>query len=195
MPSSFVENNTCTSTWFTPNNSSCECGSSLGGKVKCDKRSENVSLLKCYLMTLSADSESMLVVGWSLYGCLKHPNYDSYYPIPSNSSRLKELCSRYHREGQMCGRCEEGFAPPAYSYDLSCVNCTNHHASNWIKYVSVLFLPLTLLFIIIVACRVSVNSGLMNTFVLLSQIVSIPFLASTYTLKSFHHQVAVLYSI
>ena len=184
MSSEFVDNTTCRA-WFTPgNDTSCECGSSLGGIVECNKTSGKVSLLKCYLMTLNVNG-SMLVVGRCLYGCVGTKYADTYYPLPSNSSELNDFCRSYNREGQLCGRCEKGFALPVYSYDLSCVNCTStsHRASNWMKYIAVSFLPLTLFFIIIVTCRVSVTSGVMNAFLLLSQTLSLPAITRIYSLS------------
>ena len=177
MSSKFVENNTCTSTWLTPSTSTgCECGSSLGGKVECNSSSGNVKLLECYAMTFGVN-KSMLVVGRSLFGCGKKAY--PYYALPSNTSKLNELCSKFHREGQLCGSCEKGFALPVYSYNLSCVNCTNHYKNNWIKYLAVSLLPLTLFFIIIATCRVSVTSGVMNGFILLCQMISLPVLTHT----------------
>ena len=169
-----IENTTC-ATWHTPSNSSsCECGSSLGGIVECDNSSGKVSLLRCYCMTFGVNG-SMLVVGRCIYHCIDMVFVKSYYPLPSNTSELNEfLCSRYHREGQFCGRCEDGFALPVYSYNTSCVNCTNHYAGNWLKYLAVSLLPLTLFFIIIVTCRVRVTSGMMNAFILQCQTLSLP---------------------
>ena len=182
MPSEFVDNTTCTSTWLTPSSGSCKCGSSLGGVVECDNSSGKVSLLRCYGMTFSAN-ESMLVVGWCLYRCVDRVYTKSYYPLPSNTSELNEiLCSEYHREGQLCGRCEEGFALPVYSYNFSCVNCTNHYANNWIQYLAVSLLPLTLFFIVIVTCRVRVTSGVMNAYVLQCQTLSLPATTRSYVL-------------
>ena len=178
----FAEDFTCTSTWLTPSSGSCKCGSSLGGIVECDNSSGKVSLLRCYGMTFSAN-ESMLVVGRCLYHCNDRVYAKSYYPLPSNTSELNEiLCSEYHREGQLCGRCEEGFALPVYSYNFSCVNCTNHYANNWIKYLAVSLLPLTLFFIVIVTCRVRVTSGVMNAYVLQCQTLSLPAITRSYVL-------------
>ena len=175
MSAEFVDNTTCIATWHrlkeSSNSSSCVCGSSLGGIVECDSSSGKVSLLQCYCMTFDVN-RSMLVVGRCLYGCVNGKN--PYYSRPSNTSKLNELCSRYHREGQLCGRCEEGFALPVYSYNFSCVNCTNPYANNWMKYLAVSLLPLTLFFTVIVTCRIRVTSGLMNTFILLCQIISLP---------------------
>ena len=181
LSSEVVENTTCT-TWHTLNNStSCECGSSLEGIVECPCSSGNVSLLWCYCMTFGVN-ETMLVVGRCLYGCIGREYANSHYPLQSNPSELKKFCSRYHREGQLCGRCEEGFALPVYSYNFSCVSCSNHSASNWIKYLAALLLPSTLFSIAVVTCRVSVTSGLMNAFVLQCQILSLPTVTRSYLL-------------
>ena len=181
LSSEIGENTTCTSTWL--NTTFCECGHFLGGihVVKCYNSSEKVNLLRCYCMTLDVNG-SMLVVGRCLYGCVGEGYASLYYPLPSNTAELNELCSGYHREGQLCGRCEEGFALPVYSYDLSCVNCTNHYENNWIKYLAASLLPTTLLFIIVVICRIRVTSGVMNAFVLLSQTISLPAITRAYAL-------------
>ena len=170
----FIASMTCP-TWFTPNdNTSCECGSSLGGLVDCDGRSKNVSLFECYCMTFDVNG-SMLVVGPCPYGeCFLANDFHSYHPLPSNTSKLNELCRRFHRDGQLCGRCEDGFVLPVYSYNLSCVKCENDYGSNWVKYLAASLLPLTLFLIVIVVFRVKVTSGLMNAFILLCQAMSLP---------------------
>ena len=181
-----IENMTCTATWFTPRQSSngstsCECGSSLGSIIKCDAHSKDVELLKCYCMTFSVD-ESMLVVGPCMYGCVMHYGYNPHYPLPSNTSELSIFCNNYNREGQLCGRCKPGFALPVYSYNLTCVECQDHYASNWVKYVAASFLPLTLFFIIMVTLRVRVTSGVMNAFILVCQVITLPALSRMYVL-------------
>ena len=170
---------TC-ATWFKPGNSSnCNCGSSLGGIVDCDNSSGRVSLLRCYCRTFNFN-KSLLVVGRCLYGCVRKKHANSYYSLPSNESKLNDLCSKFHREGQFCGKCESGFALPVYSYNI---NCTNHHANTWIKYLAVSFLPLTLFFIVIVTCRLSVTSGVMNAFILITQTASLTSVSRTYFLS------------
>ena len=68
-----------------------------------------------------------------------------------------------NRTGQMCGSCVKGFAPPVYSYSLACVNCTDYKY-NWIKYIAVAYLPLTVFFVIVITFRISAVSGAMNGF-------------------------------
>ena len=185
LPMDLIKDTICSDTWFlskpsSNGSTSCECGSELGGVVECHNSSKEVDLLDCYCMTFSTNG-TMLVVGPCIYGC--KGNSASYYPLSSNASLLTEFCSQYHREGQLCGKCENGFALPAYSYNLACVECSYHYPKNVLKYVAVSFLPLTLFFIVIVALRVRVTSGVMNVFVLISQVLSAPTLGRLHKLQ------------
>ena len=57
---------------------------------------------------------------------------------------------------------------------LSCVNCTDY-SNNWAKYMAISFLPLTVLFLVVVIFRISVASGSLNVFVLVCQIFTAPY--------------------
>ena len=156
----------------------CECGDSVAGAVLCNNKTQKVEVHKYYCMTYSSDNPS-LVVGKCLYGRKyyhyhKHEPFD-YYHLPSNVSKV---CDLFYREGQLCGKCIDGFAPPVYSYDPSCVNCTEY-SSNWVKYIAISFLPPTALFVVVVTFRISATSGLLNVFVLACQIVSAPLVVKT----------------
>ena len=144
-------------------------------------------MLRCYCMTFNTD-ESMLVVALCIFGCIKGKFTSSHYPVTSNTSALNELLcgKRFHREGQLCGKCEDTLAFPVYSYDLGCVKCEKHFAKNLLKYIVAAFLPLTLFFIIVVTFRIRVTSGVMNGFILISQIISTPTLSREYILKGHH---------
>ena len=151
----------------------CECGDPVVRAVVCNSETQKVDIYKYYCMTYSSDNTS-LVVGKCWYGP-KYYYYHyrglfHYYPLPSN---ISQVCDLFHRDGQLCGKCIDGFAPPVYSYDLSCVNCTEY-SSNWVKYMAISFLPPTALFVVVVTFRVSAASGLLNVFVLVCQIVSAP---------------------
>ena len=164
--------------WFIPKtvNGSvvCECGSSLNGVlgelVKCDAKKQAVQLSRYFCMTYN-DHDSSTVVGGCLIGDVQQMNY--YYPIPNTTAALKQMCMKFraNRKGQLCGQCAGGFAPPVYSYLLNCVNCSGN---NWLKYVAVSLLPLTIFCILIIILRVSVTSSLLNGFVLFAQLITTP---------------------
>ena len=68
-------------------------------------------------MTYVYDEDSATyVVDLCYYTCFL--DY-TYYSIPSqiNPTELNTfMCCNYYRDGQLCGKCKHGFAPPAYSY-------------------------------------------------------------------------------
>ena len=99
--------------------------------------------------------ENITVVGACMYRCWQSTSH----PIPSNTSACTinvhgttDVINgppNWNRDGQLCGRCHEGFAPSAYSYDWRCIKCLdNKHSviNSIVKYCVVAFLPLTVFF-------------------------------------------------
>ena len=165
----------------------CECGNDLKGVVKCNNETQKVKILQCYCMTYSSDDNTSLVVGECFYSCqLTSHSDDAYYPLPSN------VCPLFQCDGQLCGKCKDGFAPPVYSYNSSCVNCTEY-SNNWAKYMAISFFPPTALFLVVVTFRVSATSGSLNVFILVSQILSTPFVVRV--TKIFNPTLELLYHI
>ena len=157
----------------------CECGNDLKGVVKCNNETRKVKILQCYCMTYSSDDNTSLVVGECLYSCqLTSHSDDAYYPLPSN------VCPLFQRDGQLCGKCKDGFALPVYSYNSSCVNCTEY-SNNWAKYMAISLFPPTALFLVVVTFWVSATSGLLN--------VSAPFVVRI--TKIFNPTLELLYHI
>ena len=164
--------------WFIPDSNSttgCKCGSTYRNIVKCDHVSQRSYLLKCYAMTYDQDSQTDAVVAHSIFGCLFQTKSNSFYvSLPPTVSDLNQMmCGHANREGQLCGRCKDGFAVPIYSYDMACVRCSEH-TTNWVKYIAAAFLPLTAFLVIVVVFRISACSAHLNGFVLVSQIIAAP---------------------
>ena len=127
---------------------------------------------------------SLLLVLACMYRCRQVEDN----PVPSNTSELlKHMCNgttdeingvqNWNRDGQLCGKCHESFAPPAYSYDWRCINCSQKKHSvinSIIKYCVIAFLRLTGFFIMLVTLRISVTSPSVNAFVLACQVLTIP---------------------
>ena len=175
VTSDMDSNTSCVNTWFFPapnDDSICECGSTLGNKVKCNNETKEVDILDCYCMTYSEENHSQ-VVGQCLYGCSHESQYHS---LPSNISQLNEkVCGWLNREGQLCGRCKDGFAPAVYSYDISCVECKDYHY-NWLKYAVISLLPLTIFFFVVTLSGIKLLSGAWSGFILITQVMSTPIL-------------------
>ena len=154
--------------WTTQVNESCICGNNLDGKVNCDDNTGVVSIANCFCMT-TGELEDIYspMVGACLYTCtlfkLNHYRTDG---ISNNT------CGPYKRTGRMCGKCKESYGIPVYSYSSSCVKCTDYK-HNWLLYIAVAFVPLTIFYFFIMAFRISATSGWLNGYVLLSQMITI----------------------
>ena len=149
----------------------CECDPSLQSIVLCRSEPYDLQLHACYCMTQTY-KEELIIVGSCQYTCNRsHNGY--YFDITANtSSEINMLmCERYNRQGQLCGSCMPGYAPPVYSYYLSCVNCTTN---NWAKYMAVSLLPVTAFFVLVITLRISATSPKLNGLILCLQLVFSP---------------------
>ena len=153
------------------NTTSChdQCGSNLGGLVKCDGNSFEVKVLTCYCMTHSKKDPNITVVGACLYAC--HQTRGSDYHGEGYCGHKASA-----RDGQLCGRCRKNFSLPVYSYDWHCVNNTlsSGYSNHWIKYIAVAYGPLTIFFLVIMMLHISAPSPSMSAFVLVSQLTTAP---------------------
>ena len=160
--------------WFTNETGECLPGPTLGGIIQHDLLTLQTSLLECYCMT---EDDGSLVVGSCMYTCKA---VMGYYPLPCHVSQLESFtCADLHRHGKLCGQCEDGYAIPVYSYDLACVKCENY-AYNWLKYVAVTFLPLTLFYIVVTLSSISFTSPLLSGLVMAFQILGHPIQAEMF---------------
>ena len=109
------------SLWFTNETGECQPGPKLGGIIQQDLLTLQTSLQECYCIT---EDNGALVVGSCMYTCKA---IMGYYPLPCRVSKLQNFtCAGLNRRWTSCGRCEDGYAIPVYSYDFGCVKCDNY---------------------------------------------------------------------
>ena len=167
--------NTSCPPWFEPFNGGCKCGESIDYIVKCNETLQESAILDCYCMTYN-ESTQMVVVGACLYNCMSTKDTKDvvYRPMPKTVEELNhDMCGDFNRGGQLCGECKTNYSPPVYSYDLQCRMCSGGQY-NWIKYVVIAFLPLTVFLVLVLCCRISATSPQLNGFVMFSQALSFP---------------------
>ena len=171
--------------WATDNTTTGECECSvpqLKGVVQCeDTEGHQLSVRACTCISYSEDLNTVLT-GNCLYTCFIPSGEEStsYQFSVSNLTSLNHaLCSRYNRQGFMCGECVEGHAPAVYSYTVDCVQCLEYRY-NWLKYIAVAYLPLTVLYFIVLTLGISVTSGRMVAYVALCQVGTTPALVQFY---------------
>ena len=186
-----TSNSTCNPWSALTTNGTCGCSTSisdLGGNAINNLWCLNnkPSLPYCYCISYN-EKFNTTVVGFCRVRCyvlLSDPGRHVFsgvnrYQVIVKSNKMTEFndnaCHglQMNRTGQMCGSCVKGFAPPVYSYSLACVNCTDYKY-NWIKYIAVAYLPLTVFFVIVITFRISAASGAMNGFILTSQVLMSP---------------------
>ena len=151
-------------------NSSCECGDSIHDIVLCDEHDDDVFLLTCHCMSYS-DHSDMMLVGDCPYLCT-----NNFYTHIFESTNITDLCNRdiqQNRKGQMCGKCLDNFAPSPYSFSFECSNCSDYK-HNWIKYIAIAYVPLTIFFLAVIIFRFNAMSPSVTSFVLVCQILSCP---------------------
>ena len=155
----------------TSNN--CQCGSDVYGIIRCDSETCDISVKKCYCLTYS-EALNKSFASYCFYSCSSRFYGEYYHLYTKNISELNEAtCGRFNRTGLMCGECIADHAPAVYSYDLTCVECQDYEY-NWLKYIAVVYVPLTVFYILIVALRFSVTSPAVVAYVTVSQIFAAP---------------------
>ena len=170
---------TCSSScgpWFHCQSGRCQPGPPLPSGVL---SFDNKSVLDCYCVTYNKFEDSV-EIGKCIFNCMRAGSQyqDSIYSnLPSNVSDLNKMfCEKFNRQGTLCGQCKDDHFPLAYSFNLTCVKCP-HSKTNWIKYVSVAFVPLTVFYFVILLFKVNIVSSHLYGFVVYSQAVTIPALS------------------
>ena len=145
----------------------CKAKPLLQGIVAIEKTLQtNILMVNCMTM-----HNSTLSLGTCLYTTNA---LSGYFPLPCHASDLnKYMCANLKREGVLCSQCIKGYSLPVYSYDLKCVKCENYKY-NWLKYITVAFLPLTVFYFVITLLSISFTSPLLSQVVLFFQITANP---------------------
>lgn len=144
----------------------------------------------CYCMTYSKELDKVFV-SYCLYTCTLDIHQEFHQIMTTNISQLNdEVCSLYKRTGLMCGKCLDDHAPAAYSYNLACVECRDYKY-NWMRYIAVAYIPLTVFYVIVIVFRVPITTGPMIAFVTLSQLCLSPGLITFYSARFEKHSIKV----
>ena len=159
----------------------CECYRQNDG-LFCGPDGKENYVLRCYCLTSNEDN--MADLGPCIYNCgyikrLDYASNISYTKIPDNIHDLNSaMCKAYSRTGTLCGECLNNTFMRAYSYDMSCHKCDNG-SYNWMNYIAVAYLPLTLFCLILLACQINIPSSQYLGYVFFCQITVSPILART----------------
>ena len=140
-------------------------------------------VLSCYFLTHN-EVMNTTEVGLCLYNCdymgrSKSDIYLDYSLLPYNDSSLDAtMCGKYNRTGTLCGKCINNTFMQVYSYNMSCITCGSSF-SNWIKYLIIVYIPLTLFCAVIMMLRINIPSSQIQGYVFFCQILLCPIFART----------------
>lgn len=145
----------------------CKCGDNLRDVIECNAEFQQVTVLVCYGITYS-DVYNATVVGSLLLKCALRRDYIFYYSVSNNVSQLDvDVCRPYNRKGQMCGSCQEDYAPAVYSFTSVCCICNDTDVfSNALKYVAVALLPVTIFYVAILFFKFRATDPILGEYIL-----------------------------
>ena len=158
-------------TWFIYSNATeqCVCGFSCG-YLHCDQQTMKAELKIGYCVTYSGHGEVFYGGVCPLWYKVNNTNR-LLSELPSDPDLLEEaMCGSYNRKGFQCSECIDGYGPGVYSLDRTCVDCSKLSIGSAIcLYLLVVFVPITLFFIVVVVFRINITSGPMLGYVIFSQ--------------------------
>ena len=158
---------------FAPKGNSCVCADWSNGIVTCDNVSQRAFMQIGYCMTYN-NATGEIRAGGCQKSNFRSDSVKLYYPLPTEVSDLNdEMCGPFNTKGLLCGECQDGFAISPLT-TIHCINCTNT-SNDWMKYLAVAYLPVTVMFTIITVFSLSFVSGPINSFIFFAQVTSLQF--------------------
>ena len=169
--------------WAYCDNTDGTCKWKNTDAIVMDLEGNHTFILSCYCLTNNAVMNTT-EVGLCLYNCdymgkSKSEIYLDYSLLSYNYSSLDyTMCGKYNRTGTLCGKCINNTFMQVYSYNMSCISCGSSF-SNWIKYIVIVYIPLTLFCAVIMMLRINIPSSQIQGYVFFCQILSCPIFART----------------
>ena len=156
---------------------SCECANNYQSATMCEDQGFQGFLDNGFWMGYYPGRSNLTVVGTCPPRFCKTNATQSMLKLPNSTLKLDEfLCGEQHRTGVLCGECEEGYGPAVNTETYDCILCNDTNTSiGALKYISALYIPLTLLFIAIILFNIRLTTGPANAFILYGQVLSSTF--------------------
>ena len=177
LPLAGNETSECAVPWSCCEHEACQ----LPHGILKSNKTGTLSVLNGYCVTVDEEND-ILEAGHCLYTYNIQDGF-LYTALPKNKSTLNDfICGNLHRTGTLCGKCQDGYYPLAYSYDMKCVRCPNDK-SNWWKFVLATFLPLTIFYITVLFLKVNIASSHLQGFLFYSQMISSPLMSNAIFLE------------
>ena len=150
---------------------SCQCQGDYEGVIECNatgfySRIQHGSWIGVYQYN-GIDS---VVASSTPY--FNRTSSEVFIELPRKIERVDAtLCGSVNRTGTVCGRCIDGFGPSLHT--LKCVRCDAEYM--WAVYLVSQYLPLTLLFLLVIVLDIRVTSPAANAFIFFAQVLPFSF--------------------
>ena len=159
---------------FQFSNDTCVCGndtqSYYSGNVHCIFDSQQAHLRERHWMGKIGSKDYL--VGSCPNGFCQTSD-TSYIDLPKDHNSLPGAVCSNNRTGVLCGECMNGSGPAINSPTFDCIDCTNiTQSTNVIKYVFLVYLPLTVFFIVLIVFDIRLTTGPANAFIIFCQVVT-----------------------
>ena len=159
--------------WFKWVNTSyssgyCVCASEVIGPIQCDQINQKSYLRLAGCVFYDSDKDEIVAARCPFI----FPNSNALkFLLPDNVNDLnKFVCGNFSREvkGPLCGKCTGNTGPSIYSVGSECVPCS---LINIVYYLLLQYLPITLLFLVVLLLRLNVTAAPMAHYVLFCNII------------------------
>ena len=159
--------------WFKWVNTSyssgyCVCASEVIGLIQCDQINQKSYLRLAGCVFYDSDKDEIVAAQCPFF----FPNSNALkFLLPDNVNDLNEfVCGKFSREvkGPLCGKCTGNTGPSVYSVGSECVPCS---LINIVYYLLLQYLPITLLFLVVLLLRLNVTAAPMAHYVFFCNII------------------------
>ncbi len=119
---------------------------------------------------------SFCPLGFCNYNRSTNSNVSKEFPsevrLPRDGSKLDEAVCGTSRTGVFCSECRENYSIFYHSPSLSCREFEPYFCKfGWIFYILSELIPVTILFVVVLALNISFTTGAVNGFILFSQVL------------------------
>ena len=175
-------------------NSTCQCGSTLNGKIKCNITTTTL-VLPYYLCMTYDPTADKTVAG---YCPCEKSQYEHYRLTMTKTDFNNFTCGVFSRNGELCSQCKQKHGIPLHSYYCGCVSCEKFNVKNLFKFLTV-SLPLpAIMCIVVILFHLNTLCPPWGVFVLMAQVLSAPPILEaslTYAKTIGYHRGTILYTI
>ena len=154
------------------NYSTCQCGDSYNGVIKCDATHFQTKIQQGNWIGLyNHGGVQRMVASRTPY--FNTSSNKLYVKLPRKADKLNEkLCGSIHRTGTLCGKCVHGYGPSIHT--LECIQCKESYKSI-LEYLASQYILLTVMFAAVAVLDIRFTSARLNAFIFFAQVLPIVF--------------------